>query len=267
MKFYKYEATGNDFLIFKDIPSNPENLSRKICDRRFGFGADGILFPSKSIDADIKMNYYNSDGSLATMCGNGIRAFTKFLLDEKIINKDHFYIETLAGIIEVSLEDDLIKANLGKPILNLFKPFLNKNINGLNLTTINNFKFYLVNTGVLHAVLFKNDNPSFNLNNDTKTIQENPLFINQTNVNLVEIINENTIKVDTFERGSGPTLSCGTGLSGAAYLSYKLNLIKTNKINVLVKGGNLLVEINKDDEILLKGPAKRIGSGNYEGKY
>lgn len=266
MKFYKYEATGNDFILFKNEVKRPNDLALSICDRHFGIGADGILFPSKSHVADIKMNYYNSDGTLATMCGNGIRAFTRFLLDEKIISKNNFNIETLAGIINVEVLNGLIKVNLNKPLTNLKEPFLSKKVDHLELVNINEFKGYLINTGVLHTVLFKEDNKTFNLLVNSINIQQNDLFLNQTNVNYVEVLNDDTIKVDTYERGSGFTLSCGTGVGASAYVAYKLNKVKSNIVNVLVIGGNLKVEII-NDLIYLIGPANKIGSGIYERKY
>ena len=265
MQFYKYEATGNDFIIFKNIVKNPSKIARAICHRRFGFGADGILFPEKSLVADIKMNYYNSDGSLAYMCGNGIRAFSKFLLDEKIINKDNFTIETEAGIIKVSVIDNLISANLGKPITTLEKPFVKEKVVSLKPINLNNYLSYIINTGVLHTVILKKDYPNFDIINDAKLIQDNPLFINSTNVNLVEVLSDGTIKVDTYERGAGLTLSCGTGVVAAYYIAHKLNLLKNNEGKVIVAGGNLLVKII-NDELYLIGPANKIGSGIYEEK-
>src|SRR5690606_18955071 len=117
MRMYieKYQATGNDFILFKEEVLNPSEVAIKVCHRRFGVGADGILFPSSSVVADIKMNYYNSDGSIAKMCGNGIRAFAKFVYNHQLVSKPVFKIETLSGVKDIVIDSDMIKVNIGEP--------------------------------------------------------------------------------------------------------------------------------------------------------
>src|SRR5690606_40357500 len=119
MYIEKYQATGNDFIMFKEELKNPSEIAAKVCDRHFGIGADGILYPSKSQIADIKMNYYNSDGSIAKMCGNGIRAFAKFVFEHGFIKNTSFSVETLAGIKYVEIKDGLVRVDIGPAELNL----------------------------------------------------------------------------------------------------------------------------------------------------
>ncbi len=262
MKVFKYQATGNDFILTKDIPINPNSFAKAVCHRNFGIGADGILYPSKSSIADVQMNYYNSDGSIAKMCGNGIRAFARFLVDQKIINKLKFDIETLAGIKTVEIIDDNIKVHIGNPDLCVGMPDLKHTVDANVAYNFNGVSGYVIAVGTLHTVVYQTENPGINLIKAGPIVQNNALFNDQTNVNFIEIIGENQLNVQTYERGAGWTLSCGTGVSASVYHALMKGLVKQNKVYVNVPGGKLEVEV-EGTNIYLIGPAKPIMEGIF----
>ncbi|MCR3905589.1 MAG: diaminopimelate epimerase [Tenericutes bacterium] len=262
MEFQKYHGTGNDFILINKIPKDPSHLAKNICDRHFGIGADGLIYASPSKTADIKFNYYNSDGSIAPMCGNGMRCFVKYLKDNKLMVQDDFVVETLAGLITVSFnhENKHVKIGLGVPKFELdtstpIKPLEEQSIAYEGQI----IQFYTVNMGTLHTIVYVND--QMNIQKIGPYLSSIPLFPNQSNVNFVDIIDENTIKVTTYERGAGWTLSCGTGVSASVVVSYRLG--KSNReITAIVPGGQL--KAYDLDQVYLEGPAVRIATGSYE---
>jgi diaminopimelate epimerase len=267
MKFYKYHGTGNDFILINEIPKNPSDLAKKICDRHFGIGADGLIFPSVSKEFDIQFNYYNSDGSIAPMCGNGMRCFVKYLIDQKVIDIHQLTVETLAGPIIVSYDPftEEVKINLGKPTLNLEYPNVLEKVEKLvpKQIEIDNKKIdiYTINLGTLHSIVFQDE--FMDIIDLGPKISKHPFFPHETNVNFVKIIDQNHIFVKTYERGAGWTLSCGTGASSSSFVANYLKLIE-NKVLVIVPGGNLTVYIQ--DDVKLEGKAVLIATGNYEGE-
>lgn len=284
IKFQKFEGTGNDFIIFKDIDLSDidhHELAQKVCNRNFGIGADGIMIARQSSIADIKMSYYNADGSIATMCGNGIRCFAKFAYENKLVNNTSFEVETLAGIMKVELElkdekAEHVTVNLGKPIFfsdeipktTDSEKYINKEI----IVFGEKLKISSLVIGTIHTVVFVNDlNSTFdsidsvesniNIEKIGKSIENNKLFPMKTNVNFCKIIDKGNIEVLTWEKGVGITLSCGTGAAAASIISSIVHNCD-KKINVKVKGGQLLVE-DKQGEIYLTGPVKHICEGQY----
>ncbi len=262
MYFEKYQATGNDFILFKEELLNPKEVAIKVCDRHFGVGADGILFPSQSVNADIQMNYYNSDGSIAKMCGNGIRAFAKFVFLHQFVDKPHFTIETLAGIKTVTIEADEVLVDIGPSNLNVGHEFLTKEVEGLTPYQFNQYKGYILSVGTLHTVVYLNDYDSLDPKSLAPLIQNDAVFKNQTNVNFVRILNDHHMFVKTYERGAGWTLSCGTGVSASAYHAYMIGKVASNHIKVDVPGGKLSVMI-ETDKLYLKGPAVLVAKGEW----
>ncbi|MDI6452446.1 diaminopimelate epimerase [Peloplasma aerotolerans] len=265
MEFQKYHGTGNDFILIHEIPNNPNQLAKSICDRHFGIGADGLIYASPSQIADIKFNYYNSDGSIAPMCGNGMRCFVKYLKDNDLIAKNEFMVETLAGLVSVcyNTETKHIKIGLGQPKFDLDTPDVNPPIKSLEEQSIayegQIIRFYVVNLGTLHTIVFVND--SIDINQIGPYLSSIPLFPNLSNINFVEIVDQNILKVTTYERGAGWTLSCGTGVSASAVVSYQLKKTKQD-VNIIVPGGKLKVYVQK--QVFLEGPAVRIATGDYE---
>lgn len=275
IKFQKFQGTGNDFIIINESDLTNEDysdLAKKICDRHYGVGADGMIVVSESTKADIRMKFYNADGSIASMCGNGIRCFSKFVYENGLINRKSFDVETLAGIMkpEVIVDDDgkvtFVKVNLGKPIFtskeiplsNANKYFIDEEIivgeNCLNISSLV--------IGTIHTVLFVNDFNGLDIKYIGQSIGYNNIFPAKTNVNFCKIINDKNIEVITWEKGVGITLACGTGAAASAIVS---SILKNcdKKVNVKVLGGNLVIE-QKDNEIFMTGDAEFICRGEYK---
>lgn len=262
MYIEKYQATGNDFIMFKEELKNPSEIAAKVCDRHFGIGANGILYPSKSQIADIKMNYYNSDGSIAKMCGNGIRAFAKFVFEHRLIKNTSFSVETLAGIKFIEIQDGLVRVDIGPAELNLGLDDLTKINNGLEPYNFQKVDGYILKVGTMHTIVYLEEE-TMTSENLGLIIQKDPLFKDETNVNFVEVIDESTLKVTTFERGAGWTLSCGTGVSASAFHAYITKRVSSNQLDVIVPGGLLKVEI-QDEKLYLIGPAEKIVKGEWQ---
>lgn len=270
MKFTKMQGTGNDFIIIEDFDEQIKNLSElaiKMCDRHLGIGADGLIIVAKSKIADIKMLIINSDGSYASMCGNGIRCFSKYVWDKDIVKKDIISVETGDGIkIAYINQNDgkvsSVKINMGKPSFDpkdipalSEKPILNNIIIGNN----KKYKINSLRMGVPHTVIIgKHENYDVY---EGKAIETHKLFPENTNVNFCEVANKGKIKVKTWERGAGPTMACGTGSCASVVVCNKLGLINSKAI-VEVPGGELFIEL-EEDGVFMTGPAVISFTGEY----
>lgn len=275
MKFDKYQAAGNDFIIInglEDTNTNYNALASKICDRHFGIGADGLLVCEKSSRADIGMLYFNSDGSQGEMCGNGIRSFVKYIYKNGIVVKNDISVDTLAGIkhifIEIDEKDKItnIKVDMGYPIFEPSKIPVDMEKSEILEEEINiNGKIYLfsaLNVGVPHVVIFIDDIKEIDVNSLGDEIENHPLFLEKINVNFVEIIDKNNINIYTWERGAGRTLGCGTGSCSSVVIGNKLDKLNT-RVDVKTEGGNLSIKLEDDYKIYMLGNATHIASGVF----
>lgn len=275
MKFWKLHGIGNDFLVidgrFDNIDcDNYEELAKKVCHRRFSVGADGLLVVKDSNLADIEMVYYNSDGSRAAMCGNGLRCFVKFVYDNNIVSKDEFNVYTLDGIkkIKVCLEDNKIysiKVNMGKGSfltkdisINFDKEiFVNEKIKVID----KEFTLSSMLMGVPHTITLVDELNLDEVYKYGKEIEKYNIFSKGTNVNFVKIEDENNISVHTWERGCGYTLACGTGMTASAVICNYLNKVGKS-VNVKSQGGSVKIDI--EDFVYMTGPSVKICEGNLE---
>lgn len=275
MKFWKLHGIGNDFIAidgrFDNIdPKDYGKLAKKVCHRRFSVGADGLLIVKNSNISDIEMVYYNSDGSRAAMCGNGLRCFAKYVYDNNIIKKDNFDVYTLDGVkkIKINLNDDnieSIKVNMGKGSFypkdiptNIGKDtFINENIKILD----KEFTISSMLMGVPHSVIVVDDLNLDDVHKYGKEIEKLEIFPNGTNVNFVKIKDKNNISVNTWERGCGYTLGCGTGMTASAVILNYLNLVD-NSVFVTSAGGTVKIDI--EDFVYMTGPSVKICEGNLE---
>ncbi|MDV4152534.1 diaminopimelate epimerase [Clostridium sp. AL.422] len=269
MNFIKMQGLGNDFIIIEDINEllidKELEIAKQVCNRRFGVGADGLVIIRNSNVADAKMVIINSDGSRANMCGNAIRCFAKYLYEFKKINKEEITIETGDGIKYVNLninnnEVTLVRVNMGKASFIGEDILLSGKDNLINEEIIINNKCYKVTSllmGVPHTILI-NDKNEYSIE-DGKIIEKYDLFIEGTNVNIVNIIDEYNIEVQTWERGAGATLACGTGCCASVVALNKLGIC-SNKVKVLTLGGRLEVEL-EDENVYMIGEAKFICKG------
>ncbi len=276
MKFMKWHGAGNDFILmdYREVESSQHeylsSLAIKMCHRRFGVGADGLMIAFPSEIADAKMVYYNSDGSYAAMCGNGIRCFGAFCLDKGIIKKTHFNIETGDGIKAISARTEngyQLTVNMGKAVMTPGEIPTTLNEEDLKGTMISaddeTFDIQVLKVGVPHTVV-PLGNREFENKDFAKygTIIENmPIFPERTNVNFVKWVDRNHLRVDTWERGAGLTMACGTGVCASAYTFHRLGLIDL-PVSVSVAGGVLSIDI-KNDEVEMTGPAKAIAIGEF----
>lgn len=272
LKFNKMQGAGNDFLLFNGVKNKYENYSKmakKLCDRRYGVGGDGIMIAEESQKADIKMVYYNSDGSKGEMCGNGIRCFSKFIYEEEIIKKSEITIETGDGIKTAYLTIDdknkvqSIMISMGKARLNSKEiPVLiekNKVINEKISIDGEDIIFSAVLIGVPHAVIIREDLESIDVNTLGAKIEKDKLFPKNINVNFIQILDKCRIKIKTWERGAGRTLACGTGSCSGVYISNLLGLVE-DEVVVETEGGVLKIKL-QGDEVFMIGTAETTFKG------
>lgn len=274
MHFTKMEGLGNDYIIFdctKELKiDNPNELSKKLSNRHFGIGSDGIILIKNSNIADYMMDIYNKDGSRAEMCGNGIRCIGKYIYDKKLTTKNIITIETLAGIKELKLniknnKVDTITIDMGEPILNpILVPFIPQEKNSQNISLIiksKQFQLTCLSVGNPHAVTIIKNLKDFDVKAYGELIEKNNHFPNKTNVEFIEIQDKKNINMRVWERGSGETLACGTGAS-AVLVACVLNNLTDNLVNIHLQGGTLTIEWNKqNNHIYMEGPANIV----YEG--
>ena len=278
MRFDKFVAAGNDFIIFNGMEEQKteySELALKVCDRHFGIGADGIMVCKKSDIADIKMLYFNSDGSQGEMCGNGIRSFAKYIYDHKIVEKQSISIETLDGIKYIDiLRDELEKASMitvdmGYPTFKASEIPINLNKEKIvgEIITIDEkkYEYSALLVGVPHVVIFIEHIDEVDINELGKKIENHPLFPKKTNVNFIEVIDHNNINIYTWERGAGRTLGCGTGSCASVVVGNMLNIL-SDKVHVNTEGGNLRVELKENHKIYMTGSATHIAKGEFFSK-
>lgn len=269
MNFIKMQGLGNDFIFIIDNKNefidNEIEIAKKVCDRRFGIGADGLVIIRKSNIADAKMVIINSDGSRANMCGNAIRCFAKYLYEINSIDKSIISIETGDGIKNVELKTnnnkvELIKVNMGKASFSGEDISLRNKKDLINEEVKIGEKTYKLTTllmGVPHTILI-NNNDEYTIE-EGKIIEKYNLFIDGTNVNFIKIIDKQNIEVRTWERGAGATLACGTGCCASVAALKKLGLCD-DKVKVKTLGGSLEVEV-VNDEVYMIGAADFICKG------
>lgn len=253
--FYKYQGTGNDFVMIDNrnekFPKENKSLVAKMCDRRFGIGADGLILLEHSDKADFKMVYFNADGSESTMCGNGGRCLVAFAKHMGVITK-----ETTFDAV-----DGLHYANIDNGIVSL-------QMIDVNTVEVYDHHFFL-DTGSPHHVEIVKGLAAYDVFTNGKRIREgSPYFEAGSNVNFVEPLNDSKIKVRTFERGvENETLSCGTGVTASAIAMYSSNKVKTNSIDIEVEGGELNVSFDQEGDlfknVFLTGPATFVFEGEF----
>ena len=256
IKFQKYQGTGNDFIIIDNtdlsFPSENISLIKQLCDRKFGIGCDGLILINPSDSSDYLMNYYNSDGNLGSMCGNGARCSVKFAQNLNIIN-DKTVFTAFDGLHNALIFEDYIMLSM-KPA-NEIKKYGND---------------LFLDTGSPHYVQLVSDIEKIDVLSQGRLIRNNPLFKNNgVNVNFVQLISNSEFSVRTYERGvENETLSCGTGVTAVALAMFELNKTSLNKLKIVTKGGDLSVEFNKTlkgyNNIKLTGMVKMVYSGEVQ---
>ena len=289
LHFTKMHALGNDFVIIDNREAGLKNiscLSKKLCHRKFGIGADQLLLLYNSTIADFKMRIFNPDGGEAEMCGNGIRCLGKYIWDKKIKSEKlkikNLKIETLAGIILLEKKGDLIKVDMGEPVFEAEKipvsterrqipplpPFSKGGHGGIINYPLQikdkTFKITCVSMGNPHAIIVVKDVASFPVSLYGPVIENHRLFPMRTNTEFIEILNRGNIKMRVWERGAGETMACGTGASASAVASALLGLTD-RKSTVHLLGGKLLIEWSvKNNHVYMTGLAVKVFEGAIE---
>ncbi len=277
IKFTKMQGLGNDFVVvdFEEYVKSgmlKNELAAKLCDRHFGIGADGLMIINpKPLNADMGWFFYNSDGSIAQMCGNGIRCFARYCKEKGLIDKTEFSVDTLAGVIIPKInEDETVTVNMNKPILVPDK-IPAKVVNNLNFEIVaggEKFAANAVSMGNPHCIIFTDKDTKNQALKYGSAIENNEIFPEKTNVEFIKIISRSEINLDVWERGCGITLACGTGAC-ASVVAGILNGLLDKKVKVNLPGGALEIQWNgkKDDtehNIYMTGPATFVFTGEID---
>ena len=276
MKFTKMHGLGNDYIyINEDVEGNIDysNLAILLSKRHFAVGADGIITISKSDKADFFMQIYNADGSKGEMCGNGIRCVGKYVYDKHLTDKTHLTIDTLAGIkiLDLNVENgkvSSVKVDMGEPLYHDGR-VLQRNTQINELSHIINifgvdYEVMDVSMGNPHTVLFVpgiNDDLVLNVGRE---IEKHPFYPNRTNVEFVKKIDNKTLQMRVYERGSGETYACGTG-SCASVVAYLLKNNIDDEVTVKLLGGDLKISWDKNNNhVYMDGPATKVYEGEID---
>jgi len=267
IKFAKYQGLGNDFIILDNLDDKlklTEKHIKKLCDRHYGIGCDQLLIVGNSANADYKMSLFNSDGSPAEMCGNGIRCLARYLYLHRITRKKNLNIETDAGIMTTKIVDAVVEVDMGEPILDGPRVPVNRKgqvINSPLQTKEGTFKISVVSMGNPHTVIFVKNVKMVPLEKFGPAVESHPVFPRKTNVGFAQVITRKKISLRVWERGAGATLACGTGAC-AAVVAGALNKVTERNVTVTLPGGVLKIRWDeKTNRILMTGPAEEVFTG------
>lgn len=266
MRFTKMHGIGNDFVVvdgfkYADIPS-PGALSAKMCDRHFGVGADGLIWMVPSDCADARMRIFNSDGSEPEMCGNGLRCAARFLKDEGIVTSNVMTIETLAGVLTVTIDDRGVTADMGEPILEAAKIPVYSDSNRITLNIEGRkLDFFCVSMGNPHAVtfdLYPEDDSFYRLGS---ALEHHTAFPAKANIEFCRV-RDGGVDVRVWERGDGETLACGTGACATLVAASTLGLVP-REAPIRLPGGTLSIKWLDDNHLQMTGPAETVFVGEW----
>ena len=275
MKFTKMQGCGNDYVYVNgfvekiDAEAKPD-VVRRLSDRHFGIGGDGVIFINPSEIADFEMEMFNADGSRSQMCGNGIRCVAKYVYDYGLTDKTSLTIESFGAIkyIDLTVEDgkvSLVKVNMGAPILTAKDvPVLSENEQVIDEEIEVEGKIYrmtCVSMGNPHAIVYMDDVKNLDIDKVGPYFENHKRFPERVNTEFVKVIDRNTVEMRVWERGTGETLACGTGCCAIA-VSCILNGLTEDKVTVKVLGGELLCEWDREANLVyMTGPAVTVFDG------
>jgi len=277
MKFTKYQALGNDYVVLDPKGQDPPlvlhgELIKTICDRHYGIGSDGILVgPLPSTKASFSLQIYNPDGSEAEKSGNGLRIFCRYLWDRKLVDDDLFSVETKGGVVQAQILSNgkLVRVEMGKvsfrsediPVAGQPREVLREQITVDDRT----FQFCAATIGNPHCVILLDDISPALAKQYGSLLEVHPLFPKRTNVQFVKVLDRKNIRIEIWERGAGYTLASGSSSCASAATVFKLGLCAAD-ISVHMPGGK--IEISMDDEfhVVTTGPVTRVGEGHLSGE-
>lgn len=272
IQFWKMHGLGNDFILIDNrngsiSEAEAPDLARKLCERRLSIGADGLLLLANSSVADVQMRIFNADGSEAEMCGNGVRCFAKYCYENGVVKKTEFAVETLAGSRKVwlNVNDNVVQAvkvDMGTVVWDRSKlPMLGEGtaVNADLRVDEENYKVTCLSMGNPHCVIFVENVDEFPVEYIGPIVENHEAFPQRINVEFVQVLKKDELKVRVWERGCGETLACGTGACASAVAANRLGRVGS-KVKVNLKGGVLLVDIGQ--HVSMTGPAEKV----FEGK-
>lgn len=276
MKFTKMHGIGNDYVYVNGFEENVTDKAAaavKLSDRHFGIGSDGLIFINPSKVADFEMEMYNSDGSRAEMCGNGIRCVAKYVYDYGLTDKTSLSIETKSGIKYVELQVKAgkaisVKVNMGQPILDAEKiPFLCGEKRAVSVPLEvegKTWKVTGVSMGNPHAVVYYDGIAQMDIEKLGPKFESHERFPRRINTEFVEVIDRSTVSMRVWERGAGETLACGTGACAVTVASI-LNGLTDSKVKVKLLGGDLFIHWDQEtNHVYMTGPAETVFQGEIE---
>ncbi len=283
MNFTKMQGCGNDYIYINGFEEQVEDtgkpeLVRRLSDRHFGIGGDGVIFINPSREADFEMEMYNADGTRAEMCGNGIRCVGKYVYDKGLTDSDHITVISAGNIkkLELTVEKEpgrpegrgkvkLVRVNMGSPIL---EPAMipveaagDRVVDEPILVEGKEFRMTCVSMGNPHAVVFARDVAEMKLEQIGPLFENHARFPRRTNTEFVELLDRKNCFMRVWERGTGETLACGTGCCAVA-VACVLNGLADNSLTVKLLGGELLIEWDRDrNAVYMTGPAVTVFEG------
>ena len=284
LNFTKMEGLGNDYVYvncFKETVDNPSELSKRVSDRHFGIGSDGLILIKPSQVADFTMEMYNADGSQSEMCGNGIRCVGKYVYDYGLTDKEEISVETLAGIKYLKFVIDrkdasdrgtvaMVTVNMGEPI---FAPAevpvaIDKDLDKVVDYPVNidgtSYNITCISMGNPHCITYVEDTDTFPLEEIGPRFESSPLFPRRVNAEFVQVVSRDYLKMRVWERGSGETLACGTGTCATVVASI-LNGLTEDEVTVRLLGGELIIKWDRETNLVyMTGPAKVVFDGVIE---
>ena len=278
MKFTKMHGCGNDYVyvngFVEKIPQEKKpDIVRKLSDRHFGIGGDGVIFINPSEEAEFEMEMYNADGSRSEMCGNGIRCVGKFVYDKGLTDKTEISVISAGKVKYLTLHTEngkvsTVRVNMGEPefvaenvpVISSNEQVVDEDIEVNGQT----YKMTCVSMGNPHAVVFINDTDKLEIEKIGPYFENHERFPRRTNTEFVQVVDRNYVKMRVWERGTGETLACGTGCCATA-AACVLNGLTENRVTVEVLGGKILIEWNREENLIfMTGPAETIFEGEVE---
>ena len=279
MKFTKMHGIGNDYVYIncfeeKIVPEEMIDDIIAMSDRHKGIGSDGVIFIMPSEVADARMRMFNADGSEGKMCGNGIRCVGKYVYEHGISHNNPLRIEMASGIKTLNL--DVVQGKVESVTVDMGIPILDSKLIPVNLDVeqvinyplvVNNQEYLItcVSMGNPHCVIFAEGIDYLDLEKIGPLFENNPVFPERINTEFVEIIDDKTMKMRVWERGSGETLACGTGASASVVAAIYNNVFtRDQEIKVILKGGELYITLTSDNHVFMRGSATEVFTGEYK---
>ena len=278
MKFTKMQGIGNDYVYvncFEETVKDPAAVARYVSDRHFGIGSDGLILIKPSDIADCEMDMYNLDGSQGAMCGNGIRCVAKYVYDYGIVKKENISVSTKSGIkyLDLTVRDGkvaLVRVNMGSPVLTAsLIPVVSSTEEMINAPLkVNGETYYItaVSMGNPHAIVYITDVDHLDIGEIGPYFENHMAFPDRVNTEFVEVLDDHTLKMRVWERGSGETLACGTGACAVAVASILNGHVDGEKpVTVKLLGGDLEIFWDRQENLVyMTGPAATVFDGEID---